>query len=82
MINQIQYDYDRLSDVLYVFFGRPKKALTVESDEGYLVRYEPFTEKLVGITFVDFKEKHFKNKRLNMRGFIRQRLPEIISTLN
>lgn len=81
-IKKIQYDYDNHSDVLYISFGRPRKALTVQSRNGYLIRYEPFTEKLVGITIVDFKIKFFKNKRLNVKGFIRQKLPQIVASLN
>lgn len=79
---KLRYDYDNYSDVLYLSFGKPKKAVSVESDEGYLIRYDPFSEKLIGITIVDFRDKFFKNRRLNIKGFIRQKLPNIIEALN
>ncbi len=78
----MQVNYDNFSDVLYISFGKPRPAISVQSDEGYLARYEPFTEKLVGITIVDFREKFFKNKRLNIKGFISHKLPDIISALH
>jgi hypothetical protein len=81
-LKNLQYDYDNISDVLYVSFGKPKKAIAVESEEGYLIRYEPFTDRLIGVTIIDFKEKFFKNKRLNVRHFIQNNLPQIISKID
>ena len=81
-MNQLQYNYDNFSDVLYVSFGKPKKAISVETDDGFLMRYDPFTDKLVGVTIIDFRQRFFKKRRLNIKGFIKQELPRIVSTQN
>jgi uncharacterized protein YuzE len=80
-LKKLQYDYDKISDVLYVSFGKPRKAICRETDDGVLIRLDPFTDKCVGITVVDFKEKFFKSSRLNIKRFLSNNLPQIISSI-
>lgn len=53
-----QTDYDKETDVLYISFGKPKKAIGIEVDQGNVVRVDPFSESVVGITIVDFSYKY------------------------
>lgn len=46
--------YDGGADVLYCSFGDPRPALSVEHANGVVVRVDPDTEDVVGITIIDF----------------------------
>jgi len=46
--------YDRSADVLYCSFGEPRPAISVEEDNGVVLRLDPDTDELIGITIVDF----------------------------
>ncbi len=45
-------DYDREADTLYVSFGKPVPALTMDLGNGVLARYVKDTGELVGFTIV------------------------------
>ena len=51
-------NYDSGADVLYVSFGKPKAAICVEVNDGDLVRVDVYTDKIVGITILDFKKRY------------------------
>ncbi|MHB0981584.1 MAG: hypothetical protein ACYC5Q_16205 [Thermoleophilia bacterium] len=46
--------YDERGDVLYLGVGQPSEALTWESPEGHLVRLDPDTLEVVGLTVLGF----------------------------
>lgn len=47
--------YDEQADILYLWRGEEsREAVTLNSDEGYLVRLDPETCKIVGFTIFDF----------------------------
>ncbi len=46
--------YDERGDVLYLGVGPPSEALTWESPEGHLVRLDPDTPEVVGLTVLCF----------------------------
>jgi len=75
---KIEYDYDKYSDVLYISFGKPKKAISKELESGVIVRFDPFTSKCLGVTVVDFRETFCPADRLNIKGFINKKLPGIL----
>ena len=54
----IKLDYDPKNDVLYLSFGEPREAISAERDDGLIIRTDPVTDKVIGITVVDF-QKHF-----------------------
>ena len=56
--NEPQISYDKISDVLYISFGNPQPGLSDETDDGNLVRIDPYTGEIVGITILDFKEHY------------------------
>jgi hypothetical protein len=43
-------DYDVESDVLYLHVGEPRDAEGEETPEGHVVRFEPGTQRIVGLT--------------------------------
>lgn len=59
-------DYDSKADVLYVSFGRPKPAVCVEVSDGDLVRVDAYTDKIVGITIIDFRKKYIDKDSLSI----------------
>lgn len=52
--------YDEKADVLYISLGSAQPAIALETDNGDLMRVDPETDELVGITVLDFKEKHLE----------------------
>ena len=63
-----QTDYDKEADVLYISFGKPKKAIGIEVDQGSVVRVNPFNDSVVGITIIDFSYKYGKKIRKHRRN--------------
>lgn len=55
---KLRYHYDREADVMYFYFDRPQKAKTIELDTDFLLRLDPATEEMVGITVISFS-RHF-----------------------
>lgn len=51
---QLKMNYDRSADVLYCSFGDPQEAISVEKENGVVLRLNPETEQIVGITIVNF----------------------------
>ena len=49
---KVNWDYDREADTLYVSFGKPRPALTMDLGEGMLARYRESDGELVGFTIV------------------------------
>lgn len=58
---QLRLSYDKEADVLYVSFGAPREAVSEETGEGMLLRRQPETGEIVGITVLDF-EKRFERR--------------------
>ena len=54
----VTYDYDEHADVLYVSLGAPREAYCVEPEEGILLRVEPESGQLVGLTILHFKRRY------------------------
>jgi len=51
---QVIWNYDQGADVLYLSFGEPQKALTMDLGSGVLARY--VDGKIVGFTLIGLKE--------------------------
>ena len=51
-------DYDDFADVLYISFGKPKEGMVCEVAVGIRVRVDPYTDEIVGITILDFKNRY------------------------
>jgi uncharacterized protein YuzE len=48
----VTWDYDEEADVLYLSFGEPQPALTLDLGKGVLVRYLEDGNVLVGLTLI------------------------------
>lgn len=53
---EVVWDYDKDADMLYISFGPPQEALTMDLGAGVLVRYLERTSRLVGFTIVGVSE--------------------------
>lgn len=58
----LNIDYDEEADVLYLSFGKPRPAISIEVKEGDFVRVDAYSDEIVGITIIDFKEKYITSK--------------------
>ena len=54
----VQIEYDEVADVLYISFGDSRPAISSELGDGEFIRVNPFTNKIVGLTIMDFKERY------------------------
>ena len=66
MQNKIQFHYDREADVLYLSVGKPQRAKTVEMGEDFVLRLNPKTGEVVGMTIVDFI-RHFPQLKSGLK---------------
>lgn len=46
-------DYDAESDVLYLSIGGPVEAEGEQTPEGHVLRFEPGTQRVVGLTLIN-----------------------------
>lgn len=53
----LNWDYDKEADVLYISIGEPRKALGIDIGDGTIVRYIEETAEIVGLTLLGVKEK-------------------------
>lgn len=54
--------YDREADVAYFSFGEPKPSVTEELDDYVVVRRNPKTRMVTGVTITNFSQ-YFRAKR-------------------
>lgn len=64
-LKKITLDYDEEADVLYLSFGKPKKAVTEEINN-VGVRQDEKTGEIVGLTVIEFL-KTFKTTQLPIK---------------
>ena len=51
----IEWEYDEGADVLYISFGKPREALTMDLGSGILARYDKDSNKMIGFTITGLK---------------------------
>ena len=51
--DKIKWDYDAEADVLYISFGNPQKAEGVDIGEGTIIRIQPDSKEITGITILN-----------------------------
>lgn len=59
-VGQFELSYDRDADVLYISIGSPRPAHTYEEEHRLLLRKDPRTGEIVGVTILDYEE-HFRH---------------------
>ncbi|MBN2097562.1 MAG: DUF2283 domain-containing protein [Candidatus Omnitrophica bacterium] len=57
-INELKISYDKDADTFYLSLGSPKRAVCETLDNGVVIRRDSKSNKIVGLTVIDF-EKHF-----------------------
>lgn len=65
--NQIVMSYDREADVVYISFGKPRKAVSEEIDPYVVVRRDPKTREILGITITNFTRYFDSKKQLSVK---------------
>lgn len=50
---KIKWDYDAESDVLYISFGNPQNAEGVDIGDGTIIRIEPESNEIIGVTILN-----------------------------
>ena len=51
--NKIKWDYDAEADILYISFGNPKNAEGVDIGEGTIIRIQPESKEITGVTIIN-----------------------------
>ena len=51
--DNINWDYDAEADVLYISFGNPKNAEGVDIGDGTIIRIQPDTKEIIGVTILN-----------------------------
>jgi uncharacterized protein YuzE len=59
-----QADYDAEGDVLYLHIGQPQSAEGEETPEGHVLRFEPGTQRIVGLTVINARRLLDRDGRL------------------
>ncbi|UCB57523.1 MAG: DUF2283 domain-containing protein [Candidatus Omnitrophota bacterium] len=52
--SQLRISYDKEADVLYLSIGAPKKAISDIEENGVIIRRDPNTNHVLGLTIIDF----------------------------
>lgn len=58
--------YDKDADVFYLSFGEPKPSVTEELDDYVLVRRDPKTHDVTGITITNLSEYFAKKREMKL----------------
>jgi uncharacterized protein YuzE len=75
--DKIKWDYDAEADVLYISFGNPMNAEGVDIGEGTIIRIQPDTKEIIGVTILNplhrtllslSGKNKVKVKRLKVKG--------------
>jgi hypothetical protein len=56
-MDKVKVSYDRGGDVLYLSIGEARPAITKGERNGLLIRTDPQTHEVVGLTILDYEEK-------------------------
>ena len=51
--DKIKWDYDAEADVLYISFGNPMNAEGVDIGEGTIIRIQPDSKEIIGVTIIN-----------------------------
>lgn len=57
MDQDMSVTYDLRNDVLYFSYGKPREAISEETEDGIWVRRDPYSDEIVGCTVPDFRQR-------------------------
>lgn len=63
MADKIKIFYDKKNDILDISLGRPRRSLSKELGNDILVRVIPRTNKIVGLTVLNFEQRFSKTEQ-------------------
>lgn len=68
MLNQknLNYEYNRMFDVLYIRIGKSNDSYGHEDDYGTVLNYDYATKKLVGVDIWDFKRRIERKEKITL----------------
>lgn len=72
MDESVNFAYDPKADVLYVSQGDPRPAISEEIEPGVLLRKDPDSGEVIGMTVIDFT-KHWPRSPSSMSMPVRMR---------
>ncbi len=55
--DRVDWDYDEEADVLYLSFGKPRKAVGIDIGDGVVLRYDEKAKELVGLTVLGMRAR-------------------------
>jgi len=64
--NRLIVSYDKDADVFYLSFGEPKASVTEELDDYVLVRRDPKTRDVTGITIANLTDYFAKKGKMRL----------------
>lgn len=64
---KITYFYDKNSDEMNMFFGKPQKTIALEIKEGVYLELDPKDKAIKGITILHFKKQAEKADKKNQK---------------
>ena len=64
--NRLIVSYDKDADVFYLIFGEPKASVTEELDDYVLVRRDPKTHDVTGITIANLTDYFGKKGKMQL----------------
>ena len=53
----LNWEYDKEADVLYISVGEPRPAEGIDIGEGVIVRIDPKTKEVVSLTIINFARR-------------------------
>ncbi len=56
----LNWEYDKEADVLYISVGEPRPAEGIDIGEGVIVRIDPKTKEVVSLTIINFARRIFE----------------------
>ena len=60
MAEKINFYYDKKNDILDISIGRPRKSISKEVGNDILIRILPNSNKIVGLTVLNFERRFSK----------------------
>jgi uncharacterized protein YuzE len=69
------FKYDHDADVLYCSINKPRPAKSIENGNGVIIRVDPFIDKIVGFTVIDYKKRKTSGKLKTIPYFETESLP-------
>ena len=64
--NRLIVSYDKDADVFYLSFGEPRASVTEELDDHVLVRRDPKTRDITGITIANLTDYFAKKGKMKL----------------